>query len=394
MDMLAERIGMDPLEFRLKNANRSGDVTPQGFKITSCGLKECLEGVAKESGWKNRKGTKNSTRRGIGIASVMGVCGGARIYPSDGCGSVVKMDDFARVTLITGSTEIGQGSDILLTQIVAEELGVPLEDVQIINSDTDIKPWDVGSHASRVTVVAGNSARLAAAKVKVKIKALAGEMLGVSQEEIEIAGGNAFVKSSPDRRIGLAKIVRTSHFKSGGNQIIAEHYYDPPNEAQDLTHRGNWSASYGFCSQAVEVEVDEDTGKVKILQIVSAHDVGRAINPMMIEGQMEGAVSWGVGYGLLEELKVDRGRILNSNFHDYKFPTVKDVPPIKTIIVETYDPEGPFGAKGMGDFGLCATAPAIANAIYAATGIRLKELPMTPERVLAALRSGREANKA
>jgi xanthine dehydrogenase molybdenum-binding subunit len=391
MDMLASRLGMDPLEFRLKNANRPGDLTPQGLKITSCGMEECLRRAAEESGWKSKNESKKGTRRGMGIASVMGVCGGARIYPSDGCGSIVKMDDFGKVTLITGSTEIGQGSDIMLAQIVAEEIGVPVEEVQVVNSDTDIKPWDVGSHASRVTLVAGNSARMAAAKVKEKIKALAGEVLGANPDDIEIALGSAFVKPSPDKRMTVAKIVRANHFKKEGGLVIGEHFYDPPNETQDKTHRGNWSSAYGFCSQVAEVEVDEETGKVKILQIASAHDVGRAINPMMIEGQMEGAVSWGIGFALMEELKIEGGKVLNKDFHDYKFPTAKDVPATKTIIVETYDPVGPFGAKGMGDFGLSATAPAIANAIYDATGIRLKELPMTPDKILALLRSRKEA---
>jgi xanthine dehydrogenase molybdenum-binding subunit len=388
MDMLAQRLGMDPLTFRLKNANRPNEVTPQGFRITSCGLEDCLKQAAQQADWKPRKGRGKA--RGIGVASALGVCGGARIYRSDGCGSIVRIDDFGKVTLITGSTEIGQGSDVMLAQIVAEEIGVRVDDVQVINSDTDVKPWDTGTHASRTTFVAGNSAKMAASKAKERLEELASEMLRVRPEDIEIREGEVFVRGFPGKAVSLAKVVRAGHFKEGGTLVIAEHFYDPPNEALDETLRGNWSAAYGFCTHVVEVEVDRDTGKVKLLRIIGAHDVGRAINPMLVEGQMEGAISWGVGYALMEELKLEKGVVLNRDMHDFRIPTVRDMPRVETIIVETIDPQGPFGAKGMGDFGLSSVAPAIANAIYDAIGVRLKELPMTPERVFAAIQSEKE----
>jgi xanthine dehydrogenase molybdenum-binding subunit len=385
MDMLAYSLGIDPLEFRIKNAVQPGDVSPQGFQITSCGMTECLEKAAERSEFKKKRGKGNG--RGIGLASAMTVVGGARIYRSDGCGSIVKIDDFGQVTLITGATEIGQGSDILLAQIVAEEIGVRVDDVQVINSDTDIKPWDVGTHASRATFITGNSAKIAAGKVKEKIKKLASQVFQERPEDIETADGKVFVKGSAEQTMPISRLIRADHFKESGNIIIAEHFYDPPTQMLDKNLRGNWSAAYGFCTHAVELEVDRDTGKVQILRIVCAHDVGRAINPMLVEGQMEGAISWGIGYALMEELKTEEGIILNKDMHDYKIPTVKDIPEIETIIVETIDPQGPFGAKGMGDFGLSSVAPAIANAIYDAVGVRIKELPMTPEKILAAIRS-------
>ncbi|MBI5441378.1 MAG: molybdopterin-dependent oxidoreductase [Deltaproteobacteria bacterium] len=380
MDELAEKLGIDPLEFRLRNANQRGDCTPQGFRITSCGLAQCLEDVKERSGWTRKRG------RGIGVASAIAVSGGARVYRSDGCGSIVKVDDYGAVTLITGSTEIGQGSDVMLAQLVAEELGVRVEDVSVVNTDTTVKPWDTGTHASRTTFVAGNSARLAASKVRAELQRLASGLLGVAPERVALRDREAVALDPPGGRVPLERVVRARHFTEGGSILIAEHFYDPPTEVLDENLRGNWSAAYGFCAQVAEVQVDEETGKIEVERLYYAHDVGRAINPMMVEGQMEGAVSWGLGYALMEELKTAEGRVLNQNLHDYKLPTAADMPPVETSIVESVDPLGPFGAKGMGDFGLSATAPAIANAVYDAVGVRPTELPITPEKLRALLR--------
>ena len=384
MDMLAHELGMDPMEFRLKNANQPGDVTGQGVKITTCGLTECIEKAADSVSWKEKRAKGGN--RGVGMASMIHVGGGARIYPSDGCGSTLKVDDFGKVTLVTGATDMGQGTDTILAQIVAEELGVPIDDVTVIDSDTDITPWDVGSHASRTTFIAGNSARLAAADAKGQILEGAAENLGERVEDLDMKGGKIFRKGEPEEWIPFAKMVRSKHFRPDGNVILAKGWYEPPTERQDKEFRGNISATYGFATQAVEVEVDTETGEVAVLRIVAAHDVGRAINPLAVEGQIQGGVSMGLGYGLYEELVVQDGEVLNPNFADYALPTAKDMPPIDSIIVETDDPAGPFGAKGMAEPACIPTAPAIANAVYDAVGVRIRELPITPEKVLKALK--------
>jgi 4-hydroxybenzoyl-CoA reductase alpha subunit len=384
MDMLAHELGMDPMEFRLKNANRPGDVSGQGVKITSCGLTECIEKSAESVSWKEKRAKPGN--RGVGMASMIHVGGGARIYPSDGCGSTVKVDDFGKVTLITGSTDMGQGSDTILAQIVAEELGVPVQNVSVLNTDTYITPWDVGAHASRTTFVAGNSARMAAADAKRQILQAAAEGVGGDVDDLDMKDGQVFRKAEPEETIPFEKMVRGKHFRPDGDVILARGWYEPPTERQDKEFRGNISAAYGFATQAVEVEVDTETGEVKVLKIAAAHDVGRAINPMAVEGQIQGGISMGLGYGLYEELVVQEGQVLNPNFADYALPTVLDMPEIDPIIVETDDPAGPFGAKGMAEPACIPTAPAIANAVYDAVGVRIRDLPITPEKVLRALK--------
>ncbi len=390
MDRLAEALGMDPLEFRLRNANQPGEVTPQGARITSCGLTECLERAAEAVGWAARRAgaaaSDTTKKRGVGMASTINVGGGARIYRSDGCGATVKVDDFGRVTLITGSTEIGQGSETALAQIVAEELGARLADVTVVNTDTNVKPWDVGTHASRTTFIAGNAARRAAAEAKRQVLQAAAEKWGKSPDELDMREGMVFVKGEPEEGIPFAKAVRAKHFQPGGEVIVATAWYDPPNEMLDENFYGNISATYGFGTQAAEVEVDTETGQVRVLRLVAAHDVGRAINPMYVEGQIEGGAMMGLGYALTEELLIENGRIRNPTFLDYRVPTPMDMPPIESIIVETDDPDGPFGAKGVGEMGITPTAAAIANAVYDAIGVRINSLPITPEKVLRALR--------
>jgi xanthine dehydrogenase molybdenum-binding subunit len=391
MDELAEKLGMDPLELRLLNCNAPGDTTPQGMRITTCGLRECLQTAAESIGWKAKSGKAKSRgtghlKRGVGLASYFHVGGGARVYLSDGCGAIVKMDDFGKVTLITGSTEIGQGSETVLAQITAEELGVRTEDVSVVNSDTDIKPWDVGVHASRTTFIAGNAARIAASKLKRMLLEHAAKILGTAPDELDINDRTIFSRKDPKKSINYSKVLRKAHFANKGTVLMAEHFYDPPNERQDRNFCGNISATYGFGTQAVEVEVDTLTVKVKVTDSVVAYDVGRAINPMLLEGQLEGAIAQGIGYAIYEELKFEKGVLKNPTFLDYKILTSKDMPPVKCVMMETGDPAGPFGAKGIGEAGLIPTAAAIASAVFDATGIRMRELPLSPENVLRALR--------
>jgi CO/xanthine dehydrogenase Mo-binding subunit len=401
MDQLAEVSNIDPLDLRLKNANEPGEVTPQRFKVTSCALKECLQEVSKRLDWANRKRSKKKTGKGIGVASLIHVGGGARVYKSDGCGTIVKVDDFGSVDVFTGATDIGQGADTIISQLVAEEMGVLPEDVNIVDRDTDVCPWDVGAHASRTTFVAGNSAVMAAKKVKEKILQIAAGYTDRwkdkdgSKHEIKLDDDpkNLVIKDrmvysmkEPEKKIALGKILRGAHYEKNGTMIMAECFYDPDNENLDREFKGNLSKAYAYGAHGVEVEVDSESGKVKILRYVAAHDVGRAINPMLLEGQIYGAASQGVGYALTERLILEKGEVMNPNFRDYKLLTAKDVIPVEAVIIESMDEAGPYGAKGIGEPGLVPSAPAIANAIYDAVGIRLRELPMTPERILRAIK--------
>jgi xanthine dehydrogenase molybdenum-binding subunit len=390
MDMLAREAGMDPVEFRLLNANTGGEVTPQNFRITTCGLRECIEEVKRRLNWDSPR----ERGEGVGIASLIHVGGGARVYKSDGCGTIIKVDDFGRVDVFTGATDMGQGADTVIAQVVAEELGVMVEDVNVIHNDTDVCPWDVGAHASRTTFVACNSALGAARKIKSRILEMASGELGEPVEELALQDRAVFCRSNPDKRVELGKLLRRSHFSLQGQMLMAECFYDPENENLDRQFRGNLSMTYTFGTHGVRVRVDEETGKVKILQYVTAHDVGRAINPMLLQGQVFGGALMGIGYALTEQLVLEKGEIMNPNFRDYKILTAKDAVPIESVILETPDSDGPFGAKGIGEPGCVATAPAIANAIYDAVGVRMKELPMTPERVLAALKEAEEKQKA
>lgn len=388
IDILAEMAGIDPLDFRLRNANTPGEITPQNFKITTCGLRECIDAVAQRLDWRQNRGRRDG--RGIGMASMIHVGGGARVYKSDGCGTIIKIDDFGTVNVITGATDMGQGSDTVIAQIVAEELGVRVEDVVVIHTDTDVCPWDVGAHASRTTFVAGNSALGAAKKVKQMLLEVASQTLGEPPENLNIRDRMVFSTKDSEKKSPLGKILRSAHYTTGGKMLMAEYFYDPNNENLDREFKGNLSVTYAYGTHGVEVEVDKETGQIKILKYVAAHDVGKAINPMLLEGQVYGGATMGIGYALTERLILQNGRVMNPNFLDYKLLTAKDVPNIEPIVVETNDQFGPFGAKGIGEPGLVPTAPAIANAIYDAVGVRIKELPITPEKVLAALK---EKNK-
>lgn len=383
LDALAEQAGIDPAKFRLINANTPEEVTPQGFQVTSCGLKECIELVRDEIGWDEKRGKRNG--RGVGMASLFHVGGGARIYRSDGCGVILKLDDFGQVTVFTGATDMGQGSDTVMAQIVAEELGIKVDDVVIINNNTDLETWDVGAHASRTTFVAGNAALMAARKAKEQILEIAAKEMSWDKEDLYLVNRQIRSRTLPDLEMDLIKLLRKAHFTEGGQMIVADYFYDPPTEMLDRQMKGNFSAAYTFGTHGAEVEVDQETGEVKILKYVYAIDAGRAINPMLLEGQMEGGIAMGIGYSLLEEMKLERGKVLNTNLLDYRLPTSQDIPRMESFIVETNDPKGPFGAKGVGEPPLVAVAPAIANAIYDAIGVRVKELPLSRDKILAAL---------
>ncbi len=416
MDELAGEAGIDPFEFRMLNRNEPGDTTPMGLKISTCGLEECLETVAKKLDWKG--GTKKGKNRGIGMASLIHVGGGGRIYRSDASGIILKLDDFGNVNVFHGGVEMGQGLHAVLTQSAAEALGVRPDNVFINPTDTGTCPWDVGTHASRGAFMAGNAAILAAEKLRSKIFELAEDLfpeeanknlkkhLAINPEykppdfdiakeakrdRFDLREGSIFIKDAPEEpwlRIDLGRLLRAAHFRPQGQMLTAEAFYDPPNELPDFEKGfGNISSTYAFGTQGAEVEVDTETGEVKIIRMVAVHDVGKVLNPPGLKGQIYGALAQGVGYALYEELKSEKGKIQNPDFRDYKIPRTHEMDfPIDLEFIETNDSFGPFGAKGVAEPGLVPTAPAIANAIYNAIGVRIHDLPITPEKVLAALK--------
>ena len=392
MDRMAEAVGLDALQFRLLNAQQAGEVTGQGMVFRSCGFAECLRTAAERSDFVRKharyaaeRSQPGPIKRGIGIASMLHVGGGAKIYPSDGCGTILKLDDFGRVTLITGASEIGQGSETVLAQLVCEELGLPISAVSVVNNDTDITPWDVGVHASRTTFIAGNSAIGAARKARDKILAAAAAAHDCPAESLALRGGRIVRAESGEPLVDLARFLRGLHFNERAELVVTSCYYEPPSVHQDKAFKGDVSAAYAWAAQVVEVEVDTDTGVVRMVNVTAAHDVGRVLNRLGIEGQIEGGIVMGQGYALTENLMVENGVMRNPNFRDYKLVTAPEIPEMDLSFVETMDGEGPQGAKGVGEAPAICIAAATASAIHNATGKRITTLPFTPERVYRAL---------
>jgi carbon-monoxide dehydrogenase large subunit len=387
MDEIAARLGMDPLEFRLKNAVRPGDQTATGQEVDSLGLVECLEKVKVASRWtetvKGREpGQSNGKVRGKGVACIHKASGA----PSTSS-AIVKFNEDGTVTLLTSTVEQGQGSETVLAQMVAEELGLRVEDVFVSAPDTDYTPFDSSSTSSRSTYHMGNAIRLACADAKQQLVEIGAKTLKVSAGEVELAGDVIRVKGDPSRSIALKDVV-LAYFGYRGGTIIGRGVYRPqtisPDKETGLTPKMTPFWMYGV--QSAEVEVDLTTGKVTVLNVTAYHDVGRAINPMTAKQQLEGAVVMGVGGALIEEVVLNgKGVTLNPNLHDYKVATALDAPEMEVGIVESIQADGPFGAKGVGEPALAATAPAIGNAVYAACGVRITDLPITPEKILAGL---------
>ncbi len=419
LDQLAEAAGIDPYEFRLINRNIPNDITPMGLHVTTCGHEQCLKIVADRLGWKEKRGKMRNKARGVGMASLFHVGGSGRVYKSDGTGVIMKLDDFGHVSVITGAVEMGQGLFAALQLATAEALGVTPDKVSIVSGDTATCPWDVGTHASRGAFTACNAAIMAAQKVRQKVFELASEhfMPRVKAKmkkrrkkdpdfqipeldyervcdpsEFDMKDNYIFLKEEPDNpllKVTLEEILRAAHFKEQGTMVVADAFYDPCNQMLDpRTCRGNMSATYIFGVHGAEVEVDLETGQVKVIQFAAAHDVGRVLNLQTLKGQFYGGIVQGLGYALSEEYKTEKGRNLNPNFLDYKIFTAPDIRfPIHLDFVETQDQEGPFGAKGVGEPGLVPVAPAIANAVYDAIGVRITSLPITPEKILKALKT-------
>ncbi len=392
LDMAAAELSMDPAEVRFKNAAQKGDVTIHGWQLASCGLKECIGKAGEAASWKQKRVNKKAGQ-GLGMGCMIHVSGRRQSAGFFGSRAFIKVTEDGKINVISGEGELGQGWYTVAALIAAEEMGVPVEDVQVLMPDTDVAPFCYGPFSDRTTILGGNAVRIAVRDAKDKLLSLAGEMLEAKPGDLVINQGNVHVRGVPGKGVALAEVASFALTRRNGQLIWGQGDYDPPSELPDATSiYGNVSTSYTFASQVAEVEVDSHTGKVVVTNFVGAHDLGRAIFPQGAEGQIEGATAQGIGWGIWEKLIFKNGLVMNPNFLDYRVPTAADMPLIRPILVETIDPYGPFGAKGVAEPGLVPVAPALANAIYHALGVRITSLPMTPDKILNALERNQGKN--
>jgi carbon-monoxide dehydrogenase large subunit len=386
-DMIAHELGFDPLEFRLKHSVEDGSSSATGQILHSVGLKKTLEVAGKAI----KLGEKKPPGIGRGIA-----CGHKSTVSPSASACVMRVNEDGTVQLLVSTVDMGQGSETVLAQIAAEELGIAPDRIAVATPDTDLTPYDMATVSSRSTFFMGNAIRNAAGKIKEQVLAIAAEMMEASGADLIYEKGSVYVKGSPSRGLALHEIPQGESFYAGAGQagkgrpLVAEGVYTVE-DATPLDHKTGQgakpSAFWMYFSQAAEVFVDTDTGVVKVLKLASAHDVGKAINPLLLEGQIEGACMMGLGEALHEEMVYREGQVINPNFLDYRFPTFLEAPEIIPLIVECPHGDGPFGAKGMGEPALAAVAASVGNAVFDAVGIRITSLPITPEKVMNALKN-------
>jgi 4-hydroxybenzoyl-CoA reductase alpha subunit len=386
LDKIAEELGIDPAEIRLRNALRTGDVQATGSKVISCGLSEAIQRATERSSWRERRG-KLPYGKGIGmgcsgmmVGFPMGIRGGSSAY--------IKFNEDGGLTLISGVADNGQGNDSMLVQIAADVLGMRMDEINLVSADSEITTLDPGAYSQAVAFVSGNAVLAAAMDARRQLLTVAADLLGASLPSLDLGDHKVFVANNPTRNVPLHKVVRYALMQN--KPIMGRGSYMPKvdQEREWVSNpRGQQAGTFSFGAFVVEVDVDVETGQVHITRVTGAHDCGFAINPMAVEGQFDGNISRaGVGASLLEEHIWDGGQMLNPNMLEHKLPLSVDMPPeIERIIIETIDPEGPFGAKEAGLAGAMNLFQAVGNAIYDAVGVWLHEFPFTPERVLAAL---------
>ena len=388
LDELAEKMGMDPVELRLKNANPPGDIIQSGAEIASSGHKECLELAAEDIGWAEKKDQKGN--RGVGLASATHTGQGGRYYGFAATNSFIKLADDGMVSLVSPAAEMGQGIHTVVAMIVSEELGVSMDRVRVLSNDTDLTPFDLGCWGSRGTFVVGNAALATAQNLKEKMVAAAAKMMEVKPEFVRLEDNKAIASdpSFPEKSVTVDELadyaINTLKAPLSADGQWAD---DIPADWNIKEEFSKNVRSWAFSAQGIEVEVNEDTGEVKVLKVAAAHETGTTINEMMAEGQIEGPILQGMGFALMEGLKLDaNGRVMNDGFLDHKICTFGEQPEMVVRLVETGDPNGPYGAKGIGESGLVPTMAAIANAVYNACGVRCHELPITREYLLNAIK--------
>jgi 4-hydroxybenzoyl-CoA reductase alpha subunit len=386
LDKIAEEIGKNPLDLRLERAVEPFSTTANQLELRTVGLRECLERVGERSEFRRKQG-RLPRGRGIGIAASSYITGaGLPIYwnrlPHSGV--QLKLDRGGGVTAFCGSTDIGQGSDSVLAYVVAEELGVEVTDVHVVTADTHLTPVDLGSYSSRVTLMTGNAAIQAARRLKPLLLDEAARKLQVPVERLRMAHRRIFDRDHPEMGMDFVEAVVLAEARHG--TLGSTGSYTPPRAAARYKGAGvGPSATYSYSACALELEVDDETGVIRIEKVWIAHDVGKPINPLLAIGQIEGSVYMGLGEALYEEQVFRRGLHKIPSLLDYKSPTFLEMPPVESILVETLDPEGPYGAKECGQGPLLPVIPAVANAVYDALGVRIDETPVTPDKVVLAL---------
>jgi len=388
LDQLAERLEVDPIELRRRNFQGENVKTVNGQRVTSNGFLACLDAVERASGWRERRG-KMARGRGLGVAGSMYITGtNYPVYPNamPQAGVQLKVDRSGLVTVFTGSNDIGQGSSSMCRYIVAEELGLDPSDVRVLAADTDLCPVDLGAYSSRITFMVGNALIDACRKLRAKLVTALAEDWRVPGERVALALGVAYDREDPARKLAMREAFRLAETRF--DTLGETGSYNTPTLGGD--YRGGTigaSPAYSFTAHVVEAEVDEETGRITVAHCWIAHDCGRALNPMLVAGQMEGSAYMGIAEALMEDHGVNRfGLHSGPSLLDYRIPTAVDTPELSALIVESLDPEGPYGAKEAGEGPLHPSIPAISNAVFDAVGIRLKHLPFTPAKVLAALR--------
>ena len=388
LDSMAAELGLDPIEVRRRNLLHAPTDTINGLKVMSYGLPECLDWVEAASGWQARKG-KLGKGRGLGVACSHFVSGSAKPVHWSGephAVIILKLDFDASVTILTGASDIGQGSSTIITQVVAEVLGIDYHRIRIIANDSAITPKDNGSYSSRVTFMVGNAAANAAENLKRILVAAAAKRLDVSEAEVDWLGEAASPVSNPERQIPFADVAEEALVGTG--TLTVKGTFTCPPEFQGGKQRGGAVGStmgFSYAAQAVEVSVDLELGKITVEKVWAAIDCGFAINPMSVEGQVQGAIWMGMGQGISEETVYENGHHMAANMLDYRVPTIVESPDIEVHIVESIDPNGPFGAKEASEGPLSGFMSALAAAVEDATGQRIRALPITPDRVFEAL---------
>lgn len=380
LDEAAERLGMDPLELKLKNAVREGDLAPSGHPLVGNGLLDCIRHGGELVGWpgvRRHAGDPGPVKTGWGLGCEMH---GSSAYPGikEQGNAIVKMNEDGSAVLLTGTAGLGTGAHTALSQIVAEELGIGFDRVSCIHGDTDVVPWDIGAFASHTTYMGGRAAQMAAAKVKEQLFERAATLMECEAAQLEVRDNHVFRRGDPERRLSVAEVVGARKGIPAAQLVGSATYYP--------------TKSYSFAAHFVRVQVDTETGEIRVLEVVPVHEIGKVIHPVAAAGQIEGGIQQGIGHTLYEDYQIDMktGRSLNANFVDYKMPLSMDMPEIRTVILETApDPGGPFGAKGVGEDPIVAIGPAICNAIHDAIGVRFHHYPIKPEQVLSALREKR-----
>ena len=385
IDLGAHALGIDPMEIARMNAAEVGYVSPHGNRVTSCELKQCLDMTERMIDWKTKRANK-MPNTGLGLACTVHVSGKRHFGDYDGSSATIKVNEDGKALILRGEGECGQGVHTAMCQIAAEELGVRVEDVEISRADTDLTTFCLGAFASRLTYVSGNAVKNAATNVKQQLFEQAAEMLEANAADLMSRDGKIFVKGAEGKSLTVSDVARARLFRHNGAPIVGSGSFDADSVLPDSTRFGNESGAYNYGVQAAEVHVDPETGQVKVLQMVVASDCGTVIYPIGAEGQVEGGLAQGLGYALTEGLQIDEGRPINPNFSDYRIPSMRDMPPLQHAFADSYEPTGPFGAKGLGELNMDPTAAVINNAIFDAVGVRVKTLPITPEKILRALK--------